>query len=537
MAENKLYDYLNKQGLQDLAKGILKQVNARITERIATSISAESDDDHVASAGAVFRAIRDAQHTTIRTWIGDINDIPMEERSTTVFYYQKDNAEDPSWNCYIWDAENQEFVKVGTSDIDLSNYWTKDDTEALREDLGIPAIENDVAGLKGDVVRIDDSIATINSNIDNLATELEDRVRYEEIIAITKPEIKAILDDAYNVTDPFKFTEAASVSEVNDVLAAAVEAGATEVAIQITDNLDLDAGGKNTISVPAGVSLEVNIDEVTLECTDNAFNVAAGATLTLVGDGTIVAKTKSAKAAITAEDGSTVVIDGITIDGTTQGTENNWVYGVYAKNHSRVEFKSGVIKVAGASCISTNNTTGGSDIIVSGGELYSEGGYAIYCPAQGTVDITNAIVQGVHARMGTINIGEGAKIIPPAIDDSNAAPLGSNIATSGSVELGDAIVLIAGSYSDANGIDIELNITDDATVESNYRSAIGVYLFDTKAAANVVINVADGNNVSTTDADFDAIKIYDHELISAAAAEAGKTYNPVATSSVTLNVG
>ena len=139
--------------------------------------------------------------------------------------------------------------------------------------------------------------------------------------------------------------------------------------------------------------------------------------------------------------------------------------------------------------------------------------------------------------MGTINIGPGAQIIPPAIDDSNAADLGSNINTSGSVELGDAIVLIAGSYADANGVDIELNIDADAVVESNYRSAIGVYLFDTKAGAdaNVVINVANPANVITNDADFDAIKVYDHAAIAEAATAAGKTYTPKANSTVTIN--
>ena len=549
-ANKVIYEYLSKHGLQEISKGILNQVNRRIKERIVTTISASSDDEHVASAAAVYKAIRDSHHAKIATYTGDINDIPLEERDPDVMYYQRDDIHDTTWMLYIWDADHQQWVNVGDTEIDLSGYWSKDETADLREALGIPEIEEDITEIRGDISDINtaidgingsisginDSISGINDSIDTINDELADRVRYEEIGAIPSPTIKQILDNAYDLTDPFKYEDKATVAEVTTAIADAVAAGETEVNIRVTQNLNMNEGGKKTIEVPSGVTLEVNIDDVQIACTDNAFKVNSGATLKLVGDGTIVTTTKAAKAAITAENGSTVIIDGITIDGTTQGTNENWVYGVYAKNSSRVEFKSGVIKVAGASCISTNNTTGGSDIIVTGGELYSEGGYAIYCPAQGTVDITNAIVQGVHARMGTINIGTGARIIPPAIDASNAAPVGSNINTSGSIELGDAIVLIAGSYSDPNGIDIELNITDDATVESNFRAAIGVYMFDTKAAANVAINVADGDNVATTDAGFDAIKVYDHAYLEAEATAAGKTYSPVATSTVTLNV-
>lgn len=537
MADNKLYDYLDTIGLQKLAKGILVQVNSRITERIDTNISASSDDEHVASAAAVWRAIASSQHIKIRTWIGDINDIPMEERSSSVMYFQKDDEQDPSWTTYIWDEDNQEFIAVGTSDIDLSDYWRKDDTEDLRADLGIPAIESDVADIKSDIVGINDAISTINTNIDGINEELEKKVNKEDLEAIPTETIKDILDYAYEITDPFKYQEAATIAEVTSAIEDAVAAGETEIAIKITEDIDLTSSAVKSIVVPAGVELELNLDDATVTATDNAIKVSAGSTLKLVGDGTIVATTKNAKAAITAENGSTVELSGVTIDCTTQGKDENYCYGIYMKNQSSIVMNGGIIKTKMASCISTNNTTGGSDITINGGELYSDGSYAIYMPAQGTVNINgNSKVQGIIARMGTINVNDEAKIIPVTIDAETCEPLGPNISASGSTGLGDNICLIAGSYTDPNGIDIEVNIGANASVEANFRSAIGVYLYDTKQACNVAINVADGNNVSTTDTDFDAIKVYDHEYIAAAASEAGKAYNPVGTSTVTLNV-
>ena len=537
MVNKEIYNLLDKEGLEYLAKAVLKKVNARIDERIVTIISSASDDQHVPSALAVYRAISDSQHLKIKTWVGDIDDIPMEERSSNVLYYQKDSEEDPTWSLYIWDEDNTKWVCLGNTDVVLEDYWRKDEIDELKAAAGIDNLDDEVAEINGKIANIDDEIVGIKGNIDDINEELDKKVNKEDIVIIPDPVIKDVLDRAYEATDPFKYEDVDTAEAITDAIAAAVEAGSGEVAVRVTSDLDFRGVEPTVIEVPDGVELTVNLDESEIVCENNAFSVKAGGTLKLIGDGTLTVKTTAAKAAINAENGSTVIIDGITIDGTTQGTDNNWVYGVYAKNQSRVEFKSGVIKVAGASCISTNNTTGGSDIIVTGGELYSEGGYAIYCPAQGTVDISNAIVQGVHARMGTINIGAGAQIIPPAIDASNAADLGSNINTSGSIELGDAIVLIAGSYADANGVDINLTISDDATVESNFRSAIGVYLFDTKAGADaqVVINVENPANVRTNDADFDAIKVYDHDAIAEAATAAGKTYSPKATSTVTIN--
>jgi len=546
--EKMIYDWFNKHGIEYLSKGILKKVNSRITERIVTTIGADSDNDHIPSALAVYRAIASQAHMSIRLVIGNIDEqVPVEERSATVIYWQKDTEEDTTWNIYLWDADNNQWLYIDNSELDLSGYWKKTDTEAIREDLGIPAIEQNVSSLQDAVAGInerldgvDDTIAQIQTDVADNAIAIDDlddrKVNRSDLVAITNPEIKDILDRAYNATDPFKFVPAASSAEIESVMDAAIAAGETEVAVKVSEDIDLTESEIKTITVPAGVTLEVNIDEAEILCTDNAFNVSNGGTLKLVGDGTIVATTKAARGAITVNGGGTLIIDGITIDGTTQGTEENYVYGVYAKNHSRIEFKSGVINVAGASCISTNNTTGGSDIVVTGGELYSDGCYAIYNPAQGTVSVSNATVQGIHARMGTINLGPGAKIIPPTINAENAVDIGANINTSGSVELGDAVVLIAGSYSDPNGIDIELNVDADATIESNFRSAIGVYMLDTKAAANVDITVANGKNVVTADPGFDAIKVYDHDYIIAAATAAGKAYNPVATSNVTVTV-
>ena len=517
----KEYEFLDELGLQNLAKGILNQVNSRITERIATVVDENSDDFHVASAAAVYRAIAGSHHTSIKTITGDIDVlVPLEDRDPTVMYYQRDNEEDKTWMIYIWDVDNQQWINVGDTEVDLSNYWTKDDTDALREDLGIVVIEEDVANIKNDII--------------NINAELAEKVDKKDLGPIAEATVRAILDAAYEETDPFKYEEVRTLSGVTAALA---NAGTDPVAVRIVDDIDLTTGTTKSIAIPAGVDATILVDQgVKITAEDNAFTVADGASLTLNGRGTVEVTTKKTRGAITVEPGGELTIDGVTIDATVSGKSGNYAYGVYVKNTSTINFVSGCIKTAYGSAISTNNTTGGSTINISGGELYSDGSYAIYNAAQGTINITGGVVQGINARMGTINVSGDAQIIATTIDASSYDDIGSNFATSGCIWFGDTIALVSGSYSDPNGIGITLNVRDNAVIDSEFRAAIGIYTVDTKEAADVLINVENGANVTTSDVDYDAIRVYDHDYITAAATAAGKTYNATVDSTVQITV-
>ena len=412
--------------------------------------------------------------------------------------------------------------------------------------LGINVDSNfDLAWLKTEVAdKIREGDQTSIYKLINFARHSESQeIRdYANIIAKLyedKVEAYGNIDVAKKESEPEKEYEkkAETAEEVENAISEAIEAG-EDIELEITSSIDLTSGTLTSINIPDGTNADIKLDkDVTITCTKEGFKVGKGSTLTLSGEGTIVATTKNANGAITA-DSAEVILDGVTIDGVTgkEDATDNWVYGVYAKNGSTVEFKSGSIHVGGASCISTNNTTGGSTINVSGGELLADYGYAIYMPAQGEVNITGGKVQGVHARMGTVNISGNAEILPVGFNADNCADLGSNINTSGSVELGDTIVVIAGTYNDPNGVDTEVNVAGNAKVTSNFRAAIGVYAFDTKEKSNVSINVENASNVTTTDEAFDAIKVYDHAYIDAAATASGKIYTPKVDSDITVTV-
>jgi hypothetical protein len=183
------YQFLNEAGVQKLAEQLLGKVNVRIGERIVTSVSENSSDKQVASAKALYTLISALQskdtelagrldghdtqignnataigelqsaqgeqgtaiadlesdlatltqtvesltHITMETVEGDISTVT--EPKTDVMYLQRDNADDKTWMIYIY--QNGSWINVGDTEVDLSNYWTKDSIEEMKVALGM----------------------------------------------------------------------------------------------------------------------------------------------------------------------------------------------------------------------------------------------------------------------------------------------------------------------------------------------------------------------------------------------------------------
>ena len=302
---------------------------------------------------------------------------------------------------------------------------------------------------------------------------------------------------------------------------------------------DLMIASSDKISVPAGKELHLKVDSK-ITCAKEGFVVEDRGKLVLTGSGTLETSNKSTKGAIVTLEGPNafVEIDGVTLDAVSiQGKENNFGYAIYIKNNASLDFKSGVIRTAYGSCISTNNTTGGTTVVnITGGELYSDGSYAIYLPSQGTVNITGGKVQGINARMGIVNISGNAEIIPTTITQDTCDSIGRDFDTSGCVWLGDTVAVMAGTYTDDQGTNCEINVSGNAKITSNFRSAIGIYEVDTKAQQNVAVTVQNIANVTTTAEGFDSVQVFNHDYIAEQAQVAGKTYNPTVQSNVVVTI-
>ena len=186
MAVNKV-DYLDQNGVLKLSTELLKCANSRIKERILTSVNAAAynDDEKVLSAKAilgitgsssdaasasgtlyariaalvaaigtssdtasdstVYGAIANAMgtissltHLTYQPVTGAITSVTTPDPE--VLYLQQDDAQDTTWNLYIWNENggtedptthemSGEWICVGETSATLQNYWGKDDTD------------------------------------------------------------------------------------------------------------------------------------------------------------------------------------------------------------------------------------------------------------------------------------------------------------------------------------------------------------------------------------------------------------------------
>lgn len=184
------YQFLNEEGVVKLAEQLLGKVNVRIGERIVTEVNENSSDKQVLSAKALYALINTLQakdteieerldehdqqlsnngeaiadlnesqaaqdekitgletnlqnlvdtvnnltHLTIETVEGSIETVT--EPQTDVMYLQRDDANDKTWMMYIYTEANG-WVNIGDTEVDLSNYWSKDNIEEMREALRI----------------------------------------------------------------------------------------------------------------------------------------------------------------------------------------------------------------------------------------------------------------------------------------------------------------------------------------------------------------------------------------------------------------
>lgn len=186
----KTYEFLDRQGVLDLAEQILTSVNNRITERIVQTIDNTSDNAHVPSAAAVYTAISAIKATKIVTHTGNINTITDPESNT--IYLQRDDESDTTWTMYVYGSVEKtvppteeggeptttyedKWISIGTTDLTLDNYWSKSET--------------DIAALKTAL------------GIDDIATSVADKVSTDQMVAFTTADITSIVTQAYTNTE------------------------------------------------------------------------------------------------------------------------------------------------------------------------------------------------------------------------------------------------------------------------------------------------------------------------------------------------
>lgn len=197
--ENLVYEFLSRDGVSNLSKALLTKVNSRIQERIVSVIDENSDTNHVPSAAAVYSAINRMSHIKFKTHTGSIDDIT--ETNPSYIYLQRDNKTDKTWMMYIYDEELG-WINIGDTEVDLSNYWSKDveDVEALKLSLGIPL----------EVKRLEDKIDSLETEIKDTIKSLPVNLLFDEngdfAIRLRASMNKSLVDYVFTLQRPGMYT-------------------------------------------------------------------------------------------------------------------------------------------------------------------------------------------------------------------------------------------------------------------------------------------------------------------------------------------
>ena len=193
-----IYEFLDREGVSKLSKALLTKVNSRIQQRIVPTINDLSDNDHVPSARAVYNAINKMSHIKFKTHTGNIGTIVTPNPS--YIYLQRDSLSDTTWMMYVYD-EDIGWINVGDTEVDLSNYWSKnpDDVEALKLALGIP---QEIEALKTSINDINNDMQLVKSKVFDLSNELNNKVDKSQMVLFTDDDILSAVDEAYLSTMP-----------------------------------------------------------------------------------------------------------------------------------------------------------------------------------------------------------------------------------------------------------------------------------------------------------------------------------------------
>ena len=191
------YVNINDQGLLTLVSQIFGKVDNKLSDRTVDVINESSDSNHVPSALAVFNALKSVSpQMGCQTVVGPIESV--SDPTGTTIYLQKDDESDETWSMYLY--VDDAWVSIGSTDIDLSNYWSRSDVEEMRNvilDMGEGQAA--VKRLIGYDALLKNDTDTMEIIMANIMPELEKVfVKQADIEDITTDTITTTVENAYN---------------------------------------------------------------------------------------------------------------------------------------------------------------------------------------------------------------------------------------------------------------------------------------------------------------------------------------------------
>lgn len=164
-----IHRFLDDYGTQEMFNILLEVSDSGFKERTVTEINSSSDENHIPTAAAVYKTLKDIlngydtpkesldalknyfnsiklkidkysdkDHLETEMITGQINTVTSPNAHT--LYLQRDNVFDKTWKMYIYseiEYDGTHWVCIGNTEPDLVGYWKKDQIDELKEFLGV----------------------------------------------------------------------------------------------------------------------------------------------------------------------------------------------------------------------------------------------------------------------------------------------------------------------------------------------------------------------------------------------------------------
>jgi len=118
--------FLNQDGLQYFAERFVEFIKQRTQINIVSTIDENSTNQQIPGAKAVYDFLTEALADITSFSFDVVHELPATGESNIIYLLDKGS------DIYIMHAYiNGAWVELGTTEIDLSNYWSKDELVAL----------------------------------------------------------------------------------------------------------------------------------------------------------------------------------------------------------------------------------------------------------------------------------------------------------------------------------------------------------------------------------------------------------------------
>ena len=134
---------IDKDGLIYLLNWLVGEIEQKTQLNISTGIDDTSTNQQIAGAQAVYELVQSALSGLVTLEMTVVEDLPTEGEPLTIYLLKI--SEDPelySQNVFIDDK----WMSLGSTEVDLSNYWAKDELVFLTNDE-IQEIIDEVMGV------------------------------------------------------------------------------------------------------------------------------------------------------------------------------------------------------------------------------------------------------------------------------------------------------------------------------------------------------------------------------------------------------